>query len=435
MGQRDACPSVDRNIVCGRCTGPSVVIGDGGYKRPPARAPPFWSGFPLPTNAGHDQNGLALGPCSNSLAPVSEFVVVGGGIFGCATAFELARRGAEVVVLEADTVASGASGGPGHRGVRANRRDARELALVRMAQEIWPTLDELLGVPIGFVRTGELELFEQSDSRESAARIVARQRNAGIDCEVIERDALRAIEPNLSDAVIGAVHCLADGTVDQTTVTHAYADAARRLGVGIRQATTATTIRSRGSLVTSVETNRGDAVTVGRAVVLLANQASATLLSNAGIEIGIVPVFPQTIFTEATDAGPKTLVGHLERPLSAKPHLGGVQISGGRLGRVNSATGQGQVVDAEVEANLADAVAVFPGLDDVGIREAVALTAESVGPDLVPIIDRVPGIKNLWVGAGWTGHGFALAPAVARLLAQWVLDGDQPAEFAPLAWR
>ena len=59
------------------------------------------------------------------------FVVVGGGVYGCALAWHLARRGEKVVVLEAAEIASGSSGGIGQRGVRANRRAAAELPLMR----------------------------------------------------------------------------------------------------------------------------------------------------------------------------------------------------------------------------------------------------------------------------------------------------------------
>ena len=74
-----------------------------------------------------------------------DFVIIGGGVYGCATAWELAKRGAEVMLLEADEIAAGASGGPGKRGVRANGRDLRELPLMRAAYRRWPTLHEELG--------------------------------------------------------------------------------------------------------------------------------------------------------------------------------------------------------------------------------------------------------------------------------------------------
>jgi sarcosine oxidase, subunit beta len=50
----------------------------------------------------------------------AEFVIVGGGIYGAATAWSLARRGADVLLLETTAMAAGASGGLGKRGVRAN---------------------------------------------------------------------------------------------------------------------------------------------------------------------------------------------------------------------------------------------------------------------------------------------------------------------------
>ncbi|HXH11738.1 MAG TPA: FAD-dependent oxidoreductase [Alphaproteobacteria bacterium] len=62
-----------------------------------------------------------------------DFVIVGGRVYGAGVAWELAKRGAEVLLLEAQQIASGASGGLGQRGVRANGRDLRELALMRLA--------------------------------------------------------------------------------------------------------------------------------------------------------------------------------------------------------------------------------------------------------------------------------------------------------------
>jgi len=76
-----------------------------------------------------------------------DFVIVGGGVYGAGVAWELARRGADVLLLEAQQIACGASGGLGKRGVRANGRDLRELPLMRLAYDLWPTLAEDIGDP------------------------------------------------------------------------------------------------------------------------------------------------------------------------------------------------------------------------------------------------------------------------------------------------
>lgn len=73
--------------------------------------------------------------------------VVGGGIYGAGTAWELAAQGAEVGLFEAETIAIGASGGLGKRGIRANGRDSQELPLMELAYDLWPDLSDEIGDP------------------------------------------------------------------------------------------------------------------------------------------------------------------------------------------------------------------------------------------------------------------------------------------------
>src|SRR4051812_530752 len=88
----------------------------------------------------------------------ADFVVVGGGVYGAALAYELVVRGASVALLEAGRLAERASGGPGKRGVRANGRNSRELPLAREALALWPTLSQELGADTGFEQLGGLML-------------------------------------------------------------------------------------------------------------------------------------------------------------------------------------------------------------------------------------------------------------------------------------
>ena len=61
----------------------------------------------------------------------SEVVIIGGGIYGTSLAYQLAKAGKTVTLLEAGEIACGASGGPGERGVRANGRDYARAADLR----------------------------------------------------------------------------------------------------------------------------------------------------------------------------------------------------------------------------------------------------------------------------------------------------------------
>lgn len=81
----------------------------------------------------------------------------------------------------------------------------------------------------------------------------------------------------------------------------------------------------------------------------------------------------------------------------------------------------GNVVEDQVRGNLADAIALYPGLEDAELVQAVADRPEAVTADLLPIIDHTDDVA---VATGWSGHGFAIAPAVAELLAGWATTGS-----------
>jgi glycine/D-amino acid oxidase-like deaminating enzyme len=367
-----------------------------------------------------------------------DYVVVGGGVYGCATAWELARRGARVVVLEARAVASGASGGPGKRGVRACGRDPRELPLMRLSYDLWPALADEIGAATGYERMGGLHLFEREPDgldggwASAPARAWA-QNQRGIATEILERGAVRALEPDVCDAVSGALYCPNDGIADHTATTRGLAAAATRLGAEIREGTAVVGLERAGDRVTALVTASGERIAVGEAVLLLTNTHAPGFLREAlGVTLPVWSMLPQVLLTEPLDPMPvRHLIGHERRTLAIKPLPGGrVMISGGW----NAQADRGEVIPAQVEGNMAEAAAVYPALVGVHLAESDAARPESVCVDEVPIIDRLPGATNLIVGTGWSGHGFAISLAVAKLLADWATGSERPEPLRPFAY-
>jgi glycine/D-amino acid oxidase-like deaminating enzyme len=371
-----------------------------------------------------------------------DYVVIGGGVYGCAVAWELAHRGARVVLLEARTIAAGASGGLGKRGVRACGRDSRELPLMRLAYDLWPALAGAIGAATGYERMGLLHLFEREPNgldggwASAPARAWAQQQRS-IATGVLDRDAVRALEPAVGDAVRGALYCPDDGIADHTATTRGLAAAAGRLGAEVREGTTVTALERAGDHVTGVVTAEGEHIAVGEAALLLTNaHAAGFVREQLSVTLPVWSMLPQVLLTEPLDPPPVThLIGHERRTLAMKPIPGGqVMISGGWRGRWNAQTGQGEAIPAQVAGNLAEAAAVYPALAGVRLDESDASRLESVCVDAVPIIDHLPGAANLIVGTGWSGHGFAIAPAVAKLLADWATGSERPELLRPFAY-
>ena len=187
-----------------------------------------------------------------------DFVVIGGGVYGCAVAWALSKRGAEVCLLEANTVASGASGGLGKRGVRANGRDVRELPFMKLAYDIWPTLHEQLDAPTGYERTGHLLLIEREVDYLQAAAQAWMQQQQGIPATMLGEEAVREKEPFISEHIIGAIYCPNDGIADHTATTRAYAQAAEKLGSAIREQTAVRNVEMQNGRVVAITTTQAE---------------------------------------------------------------------------------------------------------------------------------------------------------------------------------
>jgi sarcosine oxidase subunit beta len=318
--------------------------------------------------------------------------------------------------------------------VRANGRDPRELPLLPAAYKIWDELADLIGGSTGYRRLGQLELIEREEDVRLAVARVALQRRHAIPTELLDSSALRRLEPEVSDVIVAATYCPQDGVADHTATTIALAGAARREGAQLLEHTKATGLRTRGGAVVAVQTGTEE-VLVGRGVVIACNTAAADLLAPLGVHVPTFSVLPQVLITEPMDHPPvHHLIGHAHRPLAIKalPDRR-LMITGGRLGTWDERDRRGVVDAGQVAANVADAVAAFPCLAGVGLSRTVADRAESVSPDMIPIVDRVPGSSNAFFATGWSGHGWAIAPVVAELLVEWVISGQRPERLAPFA--
>jgi sarcosine oxidase, subunit beta len=364
-------------------------------------------------------------------------VVVGAGVYGVGVAWELAKRGASVTVLEADDVASGASGGVGTRGVRSNLRSEAELPILKLAQDRWAELAESLGDPSIFRRIGEIEFYEKdADLDEVRAHAQLKERH-GIPTRLVQGDELRALEPNLADLIVAALYCERDGSSDHTKTTRSLAAAAKRAGAEIRTGVRVRALVKKGSRIVAVEVESGERICIDGDLVLLANGGVKPLVAPLGPKLVTFDVNPVVLLTTPLREPPsKHLVGHATRPLHAKALADGrFMITGGFVGTVNDETGEGEVPESTIAANLAEAVRVYPMLEDVKIERAVADRFEAISPDRLPVFDRPPDIDNLWIGAGSSGEGWAPSPVYTALLAEWILERERPELLAPFAFR
>jgi len=367
-----------------------------------------------------------------------DFTIVGAGAYGCATAYHLAKAGSSVVVIDAEKIASGASGGFGKRGIRTNMRDPRELELIRQAHVEWPGLSDELDADTGFERIGGVCLVEDVPSGFSAGVASAKRRatvqsDFGIPTEYWDRSVLQEKLPEVAGSVDGALYSPVDGVASQEATTLGYARAAQRHGaVFVENVHVEALIRESSGVISGVLTATGDRIEARRAVLLTNNVGASHLMKTVtGYQLPIWPVLPQVLLVKSkhTPSIPY-LTNHQSKPLSVKVVDGStIMLSGGWVGAWDDESSGGRPVQSGVEGNLHLLKEIFPGLGELTLLFADTSRVESSSLDQIPFVDRIPSTSNAYLATGWSGHGWALLPIVAERLAGWLVSGKKPAEF------
>ncbi|WOI58237.1 FAD-binding oxidoreductase [Palleronia sp. LCG004] len=371
----------------------------------------------------------------------SDVVIVGGGIYGTSLAYRMARAGRSVTLLEKGEIASGASGGPGERGVRANRRDLRELPVIAEAMKLWAEAEAELEGGVGYRRLGSLQVFdvpyghhhhEVMGKMQTMAEV---QTALGTPSEILDRDAMLAREPLLNERLLGALYCPDDGVGNHTFATQQFAKAAEAAGAVIRTGAEAVEIATRGGEARGVVLATGETVPVGGQLVVLANPGVKALLSPHDPLVANAPIWhlmPQMMYvTNPHGKSLRHLLSHAHRRLAVKQIVDGTMMLSGGASVSYTEEGAWRGSLSSTALNLTDAIQTLPFLDDSSFISVDASRVEAVTLDGIPIVGQPQGMANAYYGYGWSGHGFAISLGFSKLFEEWMTGGEKPAMLDP----
>jgi sarcosine oxidase len=355
----------------------------------------------------------------------SHHVVIGAGLAGAATAWQLASRGHAVTVLERDRPASmlGSSHGSA-RILRYAYDDPFYVRLVRDARVLWDRLERTTGArlvtPTGSVDSGLVRRPAE------LARVLER---VGVEHELMSAREAEGRWPEMAFDSDVLFHPAA-GVIDAETAVRTMLDLAVANGAVVHEGWTAASVERFGAgfAVTSDDGRRvdGDSVVVGAGAWLPDLLGGALPLPRAALDrIPPLRVRQEQVFHFAYMDGPPS------RPVPTSIHMdermqvyalpGGrdaghrghkvAEFDGGRV--IPSAAHQDGVVDPANRARVVDWVRRnLPGVEPVPYAEATCLFTSTPTEDFV--IDRVDGITLV---SPCSGHGAKFAPLIGSLAA------------------
>ena len=363
----------------------------------------------------------------------ADVVVVGGGIEGCAIAWALARRGVtDVVVCERATVGSGGTGKSSGI-VRCHYGVPSLAAMARRGLDLFENAVDVLGADIGFVRSGYVVGVGEANVGALRANLAA-QRAVGVETGEIGRDEVAALWPvaDLEDfAAFGWEP--RGGYGDAYRTAQAFAAAARRDGVRIRQGRAVTELSTDAAGVSGVRLAGGEEIG-SRTVVVAAGPWSVGLLAPLGIDLPVTVHREQlVIIAPGVDVSGFPVFSDLVSLQYIRVEPTGELLVGNSDLAVAAPADPDHYSDHADPQFLETAVGKIahrlPGLPDAAVTSTYA-GCYDITPDYNPVIGPT-GVDGLLVAAGFSGHGFKISPAVGELVADLVLDGRSNDPLVP----
>ena len=349
-------------------------------------------------------------------AETVEVAVVGAGITGLAIARALTLRGADVLVVEQTGIGSGQSGiQPG--GVRQQWGTAIACRLARESAAFWRDVEATLEFPVelGFRACGYLFAAHSEAVLERLRANVAIQNAEGVPSRIVSPEEAAALVPGLrTETLTGAAWCEEDGYFDRPqSVVEAFGS-----GADVRIAS----VHALRPAAPGWELDTSAGKLAAEAVVVAAGTASVELVAGLGVDLPIeneerhlflsLPIAERLL---------EPLVVSGERAFAAK-QLGDGRVLASDLAAAGAADEGAARWRARVREGIRE---LLPRLEYVDFP-ILATGTYDITPDRQPILGAVPGHERLYLAAGFSGHGFMIAPAVGRILADAVEGRHDP---------
>ncbi len=365
----------------------------------------------------------------------ADALILGAGMTGIGLAHFLAQRRVETLVIDAGSVAGGASGrnlgllvsGLGEHYSRSvsywGRADAASIMRLHMEnQALLAQLVDNHAIDCRYRRGGGYAAGIDGEEEEELRRSALLMREDSFPCDFLEaQDLNKAVG---GKGFCGGVFDPSDGVVDPVRLVRGLARAVESAGVRILERSPATSIaRSGGAWIVQSPKGRASAP-----LLFLVCNAWLRLLRGS---LPLQPVRGQCCAMLAPRAILPEAACIANYGAEYWRRAGDYLVFGGfrRVGGDAEASYQDEVTVAIQDALGQFARAHFPGIDAARVTHAWSGTM-AFTPDGLPVVGRSAGEDGLYVAGGYTGHGFGYAFLAARWLAALAVDGRD--EISPL---
>ncbi|XP_060532064.1 sarcosine dehydrogenase, mitochondrial [Cylas formicarius] len=363
----------------------------------------------------------------------ADVVIIGGGIAGCTTFYQLSKKGLKPLLLERYKVTSGTTWHTGGL-IWSLRPSDAEILLLQKTVEILNNIEKETDINPGFKHTGGIFIARTKERLEEYKRLHTLGHFFNIDSKLLSPKETQKLCPILDpNSFHAALYSLPDGYTDPTMYCNALLKGAQKNGGQLIEGVSVTNIFTEESTqsmkkVIGVGTNKGTIKT--NTVVNAAGAWGRAVAHMVGMDIPIQPMKHSYVITNdipgVQDSPPvRCHDGNIYfRPQGAGILLGGYEMNPELL-REAPEDFDFKLFELDkslFEIHYKNAVKLCPVLENTGIKTDIC-GPESFTPDHKPIVGEDPRVVGLYHNAGYNSSGMMLSGGVSEQLAIWIATG------------
>jgi sarcosine oxidase subunit beta len=366
-----------------------------------------------------------------------DVIIIGGGIMGCCSAYELAQRGLKVAVFDKKSIGEGPTGNSSAI-IRQHYSNVLTARMALYSLRIFQDFEDRVGGESGFTQAGFVVMVKDKD-RPGLEANVAMQRQLGIKTELLPAEALQELAPTVArDDLVAVAYEPESGYADPYLTVNAYAQAARRHGATVFQDKEVTKIRRQGERIIGVEA--GGEIFDTESILNAAGAWGSGVANLAGADVPINACRVQVAFFRRPPGHetPHPVIADFINATYFRPETGDLTLVGlidpGEADAIVNPDGFKQYLDDDfILAAGERLVRRYPAME---MSESTGGYASlyAITPDWHPIIDEVSEGSGFYICSGFSGHGFKLGPAVGVMVAD-MLTGESEPIFDPQLFR
>ncbi len=377
-----------------------------------------------------------MNPINTNGSDSADVIIVGGGIIGCLTAYYLTQRGIKPIVVEADAIASGASGTSAGWLTPSSHMDDPGLSALsdttyRLHEELAETLPALTGIDHGYWISSYVRCAMTEGGVALLRDFQTRRGSDGAAMEWLSGEEVRRVNPWITAEVFGGVFSDREPNVDSYRLTMSALQAAEMAGVRVISGRVSGILSSSSDVASGVRLEDGTEVHADNVVLTMgpwAGEAAAWL----DRPIPIRPQRGQLVYLAPPEDG--------EGP--------GLEVG------MTAIEGGSSMIQKRLTDTVVGATSEFVGFDrsiTTSARDELLLSASKlssrvetarisgqtaclrpVSDDDRPYIGPIPGWEGVYMASGHGGHGIHYGPVTAAAITGLIADGASEYDISAL---